>query len=293
MNLQQLEYFVAAAEELNLTRAAQRCFVSRQALGHAVKQLEASLRVELIIAGRDGISLSPAGKKLLARGKDLLERAWVLERDMLLESSLLKPLVVIISDTLLPLLEPRLLEILRALKSEVPGLLAGVRELANDEVAPTAVREGGLGFLVADNPSEPNAVFDAYRRLPLRLSMRVDHPLYARHTVTLADLDGLDIGVPGDPQICMSVLTAECETVGVHPRFHVVSGNSASAYLVQKGAMCFVDVSLPQLSTTVGLRRVEESRSEWVFQTVKRRGEENPAVGYVEEYVLRNLAPSA
>lgn len=47
MNLKSIEYFLAAAEEMNITRAAERLFISQQALSSHLKRLEEEYGVPL------------------------------------------------------------------------------------------------------------------------------------------------------------------------------------------------------------------------------------------------------
>ncbi|KAA2266481.1 LysR family transcriptional regulator [Solihabitans fulvus] len=67
-----LRYFAAVAEEGNLTRAAERLFVSQPALTKQVKQLEAQLGVELFVRSRAGMVPTEAGDALAARIPGLL-----------------------------------------------------------------------------------------------------------------------------------------------------------------------------------------------------------------------------
>src|SRR5262252_5336263 len=59
-----LRYFAAVAEEGNLTRAAERLFVSQPALTKQIKQLESQLGVRLFTRSRAGMTLTPAGQAL-------------------------------------------------------------------------------------------------------------------------------------------------------------------------------------------------------------------------------------
>src|ERR1051326_584252 len=56
-----LRYFAAVADEGNLTRAAQRLFVSQPALTKQIKQLESQLGVRLFTRAQAGVTLTPAG----------------------------------------------------------------------------------------------------------------------------------------------------------------------------------------------------------------------------------------
>lgn len=52
MDIRQLHYFLVLCEEMNYTRAAQRLFLSRQALRQSITALEAELCGPLFEIGR-------------------------------------------------------------------------------------------------------------------------------------------------------------------------------------------------------------------------------------------------
>ena len=62
-----LRYFTAVAQEGNLTRAAERLFVSQPALTKQIKQLESQLGVPLFSRSRAGMTLTAAGQALADR----------------------------------------------------------------------------------------------------------------------------------------------------------------------------------------------------------------------------------
>ncbi len=62
-----LRYFAAVAQEGNLTRAADRLFVSQPALTKQIRQLENQLGVRLFTRSRAGMTLTPAGQALADR----------------------------------------------------------------------------------------------------------------------------------------------------------------------------------------------------------------------------------
>lgn len=70
-----LRYFATVAEEGNLTRAAQRLFVSQPALTKQIKQLETQLGVRLFTRSRTGMALTPPGQALAAQAPAVLT-AW-------------------------------------------------------------------------------------------------------------------------------------------------------------------------------------------------------------------------
>ncbi|WP_170766709.1 LysR family transcriptional regulator, partial [Ruegeria lacuscaerulensis] len=64
MDFNQIRYFLALAETLNFTRAAEQCYVSQPALTQAIKRLETELGGDLVV--RDGrfTELTELGKSL-------------------------------------------------------------------------------------------------------------------------------------------------------------------------------------------------------------------------------------
>ena len=73
--LRLVRYFVAVAEERNITRAAERLHISQPALSAAVRQLEQLLGVELLDRSDRVLAVTPAGELLLAEGRGLLAEA--------------------------------------------------------------------------------------------------------------------------------------------------------------------------------------------------------------------------
>jgi DNA-binding transcriptional LysR family regulator len=71
-HLRDLRYFVAVAEELNFTRAAERLHLSQPALSKQIRALEAGLRAQLLVRDRRRVMLTSAGEALLDVARRLL-----------------------------------------------------------------------------------------------------------------------------------------------------------------------------------------------------------------------------
>ncbi len=72
IDLRQLTYFVAVAEELSFTRAAARCHVVQSALSYQIAKLEREAGVALFERTSRSVAVAPAGRVLLPRARHIL-----------------------------------------------------------------------------------------------------------------------------------------------------------------------------------------------------------------------------
>ncbi|HGN2468374.1 TPA: LysR substrate-binding domain-containing protein [Pseudomonas aeruginosa] len=73
MDLRQLRYFIAVAEELHFGRAAARLFISQPALSFDIKKLEEQLGTQLLLRNNKSVKLTGAGQVLLVEARNLLQ----------------------------------------------------------------------------------------------------------------------------------------------------------------------------------------------------------------------------
>jgi DNA-binding transcriptional LysR family regulator len=75
LELRHLRYFVAVAEELNFSRAAERLHVAQPALSAQIRALESQLGCELFARTTRKVELTPNGRLLLEDAYEILRRA--------------------------------------------------------------------------------------------------------------------------------------------------------------------------------------------------------------------------
>ncbi len=82
MDLKQIEYFVHVAELGSFTRAASVLRVAQPALSRQVRSLEVELRQPLFDRNGRGVTLTEAGKRLLAHGRGILQQVQRAKEDL-------------------------------------------------------------------------------------------------------------------------------------------------------------------------------------------------------------------
>ncbi|MDF3887580.1 LysR family transcriptional regulator [Cupriavidus basilensis] len=75
LELWQLNYFVAVADELSFRRAAERLSITQPPLTRQIQALEETIGARLFERDRNGVALTPAGSRLLPEARELLASA--------------------------------------------------------------------------------------------------------------------------------------------------------------------------------------------------------------------------
>ncbi|WP_335491650.1 LysR family transcriptional regulator [Neobacillus niacini] len=74
MDIRQLRYFIAVAEELNFTKAAQKLFLGQPAVSQQIASLEKTMGVKLFNRNKHSVELTNAGTVFLKDAREIVER---------------------------------------------------------------------------------------------------------------------------------------------------------------------------------------------------------------------------
>ncbi|MBC2879332.1 MULTISPECIES: LysR family transcriptional regulator [Streptomyces] len=190
LTVQQLQYFVAVAEELHFTRAAERLHIATSSLSQQVSALERRMGFPLFERTSRHVGLTEAGRELLPLACEAIRAtdavaAWTEQRRRRGETIR----VGIAGGTGIVSL------ILAEAARELPAVRWELRQLGFAGVV-TALRENEVD--VAFAPSADALQGGGLRTVPLwveppMLCVHIGHPLAGRDAVDVADLDGLSL----------------------------------------------------------------------------------------------------
>lgn len=185
--LRQLEYFDAIASEGSLAAAAQRCAVSASALALAVDELEQHLRLQLVVRRKGkGVTLTPAGSRLLSHARRVLQGAESLAADAWQASSSLSGRFAIgCFSTLTPFFLPGMMEVFQR---RHPELELDFTEAAAPELAEMLL-QGRVDAAILYSPDVPaQFAFDPVSEVRPYVMVADSHPLARRGSVRLGEL---------------------------------------------------------------------------------------------------------
>ncbi|MET9253233.1 LysR family transcriptional regulator [Streptomyces sp. NPDC003717] len=189
MEMRELRYFVAVAEELHFGRAAERLEIAQPPLSRALARLERELGVTLLERTSRRVALTPAGAVLLAEGRAILGAVAAAERRTR-EAARERPLIVLAvkSGTAGELLA----KLLDAYRAE-PGAATVDLMLCEAHQHQRALRDGRADVALLHLPFDATDGLD-YEVLHTERQVAIlpgSHPLAGRAALRLAEVSAL------------------------------------------------------------------------------------------------------
>ncbi|MDG4831580.1 LysR family transcriptional regulator [Solwaraspora sp. WMMD1047] len=190
METRELRYFVAVAEELHFSRAAERLGIAQPPLSRAIQQLERRLGVTLLERDRRGVALTGAGQTLLDEARAILDASTAAARRTRRAGSAATGRLTLATkaganhELLRKLLDAHAAEQDAA---EIEVLLCGMGDQAR------MLRDGRADVALMQRPFDALAGFDTEDLLTEQqvAILPAGHPLAARDALTMADISGL------------------------------------------------------------------------------------------------------
>src|SRR5215469_3916220 len=195
MEIHQLEYLVAVAEEANFTRAAKRVHISQSGVSAQIRQLEHDLGATLIDRSGRTATLTQAGEVAVKGAREILASAAALRQAVQEVTGLLSGRLTVGMVTACTI--TALCDALAAFHRAYPRVAITLVE-DNSASLVEQLRAAVLDLALICSAGESPPGLDAHPIVSERLAAAAakDHPLSERARLTLGDLAGL-------PLICM------------------------------------------------------------------------------------------
>lgn len=254
MRYRRLGYFVAVAEELSFTRAAQRLHMAQPPLSQQIALLEKEIGAPLFDRSRRTIRLTAAGAALLPEARRLLDD---LDETVRMVRSIGDGTVGRLAVGFVPSAVGGVLpDLLREFRATHPAVELTLREMAPDALH-RAVHDGRLDVAVVYLPvGDPDLAQRHLASEHLVLALPEGHPAAAAATIALADVAEEPFVLPERHDVpgLHSAITALFADAGVTPR------------IAQPGVW-LVQTVLGLVAAGIGLAVVPSSAA-----TIARRG---------------------
>lgn len=186
MNLRDLDYLIALADQEHFGKAAKQCHVSQPTLSMQIKKLENELGVSLIERNRKKIRLTPTAEKILAHVKPIQQHVKAIKQiSLLAQDSFAGDVYFGLIPTIAPYLLPTIMPKLTRTFPKIKFLLIEAHtqhllELLNTGKCDCAI----LALPIADSGLQ----IKPFLSENFLLAVPKSHPLANKKTIKLEDL---------------------------------------------------------------------------------------------------------
>lgn len=188
VHVRDLRYFVAVAEELHFTRAAERLYVSQPALSKQIRALERQLGTELFRRDRQGVALTAAGAALLPYAERVLA-VWAEGASALAEVGAAERGTLVVGMSTSPGRGGLLPAIRSRFTAARPEAVVRLRQVSwDDPTAGLADGDTDVAFVWLPLPDPERYGWTVVAEEPRLVALPESHPLAARTEVDFADL---------------------------------------------------------------------------------------------------------
>ena len=279
--IRHLRYFATVAEELHFGRAAARLGIAQPPLSQQIQRLEQLLGVRLLERTSRRVQLTPAGEVFLAESRRVLDAVeGAVEAAQRVGRGESGTLRVAFAATVMFLALPG---IIRSFRDRFPRVHLDLREMpTGPQLAGLRSGEIDIGFVREPRP-DPDLEIVTVMREPLRIAVNRSHPLAAKATLAVRDLQHEPFVLfPAElaPGLHAQVMGL-CRAAGFEPNVVEESRELyTSVSLVEAGlGVSILPASVEKLGWTgVRYRAIPSARAETTIAAAWRREKARPLI---------------
>jgi DNA-binding transcriptional LysR family regulator len=251
MDLRQLVYFVAIAEEANFTRAAERIPIAQPAISQQIRRLETELGETLFVRDRRAVRLTAAGEALLPHARATLSAAEGARQAVAALSGLMTGRLAVGLVQTRP--HQRIAHLLGEYSRRHPAIELAVVEDHTDGLL-AALTSGQLdAALIGLGPYHhipPRLASFPVAHEPLVVAVHPEHPLAGRSSIPLSALRSQPLVTLTPGSGLRTTIEAACQAAGFTPR---IAAETSDLTLL-------VDLAAERLGVAIVPRSVPQSR---------------------------------
>lgn len=229
MEIRNLTYFVQVCQDLNVSIAAGKLYITQQALSKSIKTLEAELGSPLFIKVPTGVAMTPYAKAIFPICQDILSsfNSGLHKIHSITREGII-PLQIAAAYQTMESISPTLIEDFIALQNQAEIQFDGYP----DKVAEQHVLTGKADFLFTVGMPMVQQRFKSYliKKLSLCLMVSPEHPLYAKSELSIQDLHRQAIHCAGPQFKTYHLLKDKAAAVSAEPVLIPTSGYLFSTY---------------------------------------------------------------
>lgn len=237
MGLRTLRYFLAAAQEENMTRASEILHVTQPTLSRQIMDLERELGVTLMLRGKNGLTLTDDGRFFRQRAQEIVELTDRLEKDITAQKKDISGMVVIGASEVGG--SQTLAKLIKEFSEKYPAVQFTLYNETVDNIK-DRLDKGLVDIGLLLEPADVTK-YD-YVRLDRQdtwgLLMRDDHPLADKESLTVEDVASCPLLLPLRENIRAEILhwLGREENELRIPLFYTLLSNAA--LMVAEGLGC-------------------------------------------------------
>lgn len=190
MELRHLRYFIAAAEQENVSRAALKLHVSQPGISRQIHDLEEEIGFPLFERGAKSLKLTDAGRKFLDEARAVLQRADdAVKNARAVARGMNGEIHVGYAPSLTIQILPRAL---RAFQEKFPKMRVALHDLSSEEML-SELRSGKLHVALTAHPPRKmlrGLQFQELARYPICVALSPGHRLAKSKTLSLEQMSG-------------------------------------------------------------------------------------------------------
>jgi DNA-binding transcriptional LysR family regulator len=189
MEIRRLRYFVAVAEELSFTRAAERLHIAQPPLSIQIRALEQEVGARLFDRDQRHVFLTQAGKHLLVRAREILAAVEAAKAEVKC-AELGQVGLLHLGYAASAMFTSLLTSAIKQFQSGFPHVLLTLHEMTSlDQLNGLHYRTLDAGIVRKSDVAVPaGIVIEEWYRAPLVAAMTSDHPLARKRAIRISDL---------------------------------------------------------------------------------------------------------